>query len=186
MGSDNIGRSRRGVGALTRAGGAPYTAAPPMTADPDDLMCFACGPNNPVGLHLAFQTFPEGSFGAEFTPRREHQGYKGIVHGGFLSLVMDEAMIACLYHAGLPAVSAELVVRLLKPVAPGDRLRVTARFEDDDGPLRSAFAETVRLDDGVVVARARATCRRVTGCDLPPGGSGHAPLAASPSKESPA
>lgn len=156
-----------------------------MTDDSDDLMCFACGPDNPVGLHLAFGPLPDGGFGAEFTPRREHQGYKGIVHGGFLSLVMDEAIVACLHRDGISAVSAELTVRLLKPVVPGDHLRVTARHDAANGSIVAGFAETVRLSDGVTVARARATCRIVSGGNSVPGedaasGTGHAPLSPSP------
>lgn len=149
-----------------------------MTTPSDDLMCFACGPDNPVGLHLVFRPAEDGSVVAEFAPRREHQGYKGIVHGGFLSLVLDEAMVACLHHDGLPAVSAELTVRLVKPVTPGDHLRVTARHEAPAGGVVQASAEIVRVHEGVAVARGRATCRLVAEAALA-GGTGHAPLISS-------
>ncbi len=144
-----------------------------MANPSDDLMCFACGPDNPVGLRLAFRDFANGAFGAEFAPRREHQGYKGIVHGGFLSLVLDEAMVACLHRDGVPAVSAALTVRLLKPVAPGDQLRVTAQHAAPEGDTVSATAEIQRLGDGALVARGRATCRLVADTA---DGAGHAPL----------
>jgi acyl-coenzyme A thioesterase PaaI-like protein len=127
----------------------------------DDLMCYACGPRNPVGLHLQFGTREDGRFGTEFTPDRVHQGYKGIVHGGFLALVMDETMVAHLFHEGIHAVSSELTVRLLRPVSPGERLVVTARHEDEPGRRVVAHAETHRAADGTLVARAEAVCLRV-------------------------
>ena len=47
-------------------------------------MCFVCGIDNPVGLHLAFYTDEEGRFGARFRPRPEHRGYPGHLHGGII------------------------------------------------------------------------------------------------------
>ena len=38
-------------------------------------MCFACGTENPIGLHLHFFSLPQGCLSL-FTPSREHQSYK--------------------------------------------------------------------------------------------------------------
>ncbi len=140
---------------------------------PNDAMCYACGPQNPVGLHLRFVSGPDGSVSAAFTPRMEHQGYRGIVHGGFLALVLDEAIVASVHCAGLHAVSSELTVRLLKPVSPGDTLDVTASVSAQAGHRVTAAATARRRADGVLVARATAACVQA------PHGSGthgHAPV----------
>src|SRR5665213_2147558 len=54
--------------------------------------CFVCGPDNPRGLRLAFQTNESGEMTAEWIPEPEMEGYQGIVHGGIVSTVLDEAM----------------------------------------------------------------------------------------------
>jgi len=60
----------------------------------EDGYCYACGPQNPVGLKLDFQIV-EGRAETTFVPRREHQGLAGIIHGGLIGLVLDEAMASC-------------------------------------------------------------------------------------------
>jgi hypothetical protein len=56
-----------------------------MEKQPNSRMCFVCGVNNPIGLHLAFYTDDEGRCIARFRPRPEHQGYPGQLHGGLIS-----------------------------------------------------------------------------------------------------
>jgi len=43
-------------------------------------MCFVCGLENPIGLRLIFEEDEERVW-AEFTPRQEHQGWPGVLHG---------------------------------------------------------------------------------------------------------
>ena len=58
--------------------------------------CFACGPKNPIGLHLEFQ-LADGKFRAHKALASEYQGYSGIVHGGIVTTLLDEAMGGYLY-----------------------------------------------------------------------------------------
>ena len=58
----------------------------------DDHYCFVCGEENPSGLHLKFSA-NKGKIQTEFIPRKIHQGYKNIVHGGIISTLLDEAMV---------------------------------------------------------------------------------------------
>jgi hypothetical protein len=51
-------------------------------------MCFVCGIDNPIGLHLAFYTDDQGRCIARFRPRPEQQGYPGHLHGGIISCVL--------------------------------------------------------------------------------------------------
>ena len=55
--------------------------------------CLVCGRQNPYGMKLDVFVVPEnGLVFIEFTPRSYHVGYEGIVHGGLLTAVLDEAM----------------------------------------------------------------------------------------------
>ena len=80
--------------------------------------CFACGPDNPHGLRLRFETGKAGEAFAEWVPEVFTEGFQGIVHGGIVSTVLDEAMSKAVAAAGQPALTAELRVRLRHHVAP--------------------------------------------------------------------
>jgi acyl-coenzyme A thioesterase PaaI-like protein len=55
-------------------------------------MCFLCGIDNPIGLHLKFYTDNERRCIARFQPKPEHQGYPGQLHGGIISMLLTGAM----------------------------------------------------------------------------------------------
>jgi acyl-coenzyme A thioesterase PaaI-like protein len=61
-----------------------------MEKQPNSRMCFVCGVDNPIGLHLSFYTDDEGQTVARFRPGPEHQGYPGHLHGGIISTLLDE------------------------------------------------------------------------------------------------
>ena len=73
----------------------------------DDGHCFACGKKNPGGLQLDF-TSSNGKTAAEFLPKKEHQGFKDLVHGGIIATILDEAMVKAVLSTGVQAVTAEL------------------------------------------------------------------------------
>ena len=53
--------------------------------------CFVCGHRNPYGLHLFFR-LGDNTIVADFQPREEHQGFPGVIHGGIVAAVLDEAL----------------------------------------------------------------------------------------------
>ena len=89
-----------------------------MSAPIDDGNCFACGPENSVGLHLHFEAEGEGVV-ARTTLRPEFQGWKDIAHGGIAMMLIDEAMAHAAGAAGLRGVTASVNVRFRKPVPIG-------------------------------------------------------------------
>lgn len=96
----------------------------------------------------------------EFTPTDLHVGFSGVVHGGILAALLDDALAAVGYCDGDPTVTARLAVRYRRPVRPGQRLRVEARETSRRGAMRQGRA-IVRIDDGTVVAEADATMMRL-------------------------
>jgi acyl-coenzyme A thioesterase PaaI-like protein len=64
-----------------------------MQKQPNSRMCFVCGLQNPVGLHLAFFEDHESDpkrVCAEIVIPDKYQGYPGVAHGGILAAILDE------------------------------------------------------------------------------------------------
>jgi len=125
----------------------------------DDRMCFACGENNPIGLKLQFK-FDGDRYVTRFTPRREHQGYVGVTHGGIVSAVLDEVMARLVSVKGYEAPTAELVVRLKRPAVTGQELTFTGWIVGERGRVIDCAAEA-RDDSGQIVAEATARMMRI-------------------------
>ncbi len=87
-------------------------------------VCFACGASNPNGLKLQFRVHGDGSVIADWTPADIWEGYQGIIHGGIVSTVLDEAMSKAVAAVTQPALTCHLEVRLRRAVAPGESLVV--------------------------------------------------------------
>jgi uncharacterized protein (TIGR00369 family) len=120
--------------------------------------CFVCGAHNPHGLRLRFHRDGDEVL-TDFTPQPQHAGFRGIVHGGILSTVLDEAMFWGAASAKKQfCLAAELNVRFINKVAVGQKLICVARLKADRGRLWESEAE-LRDEQGKVYARA--TCKQV-------------------------
>ena len=74
-----------------------------MEKQPNSRMCFVCGIDNPIGLHLSFYTDDQGRCIARFRPQPHHQGYPGQLHGGLISTILDIPTQTSV-HSGVRAV----------------------------------------------------------------------------------
>lgn len=126
----------------------------------DDGMCFACGHKNPYGFKLKFDHAMPGVLKSEALFEKHHQGFKNIVHGGFLALLMDEIMVNLLWKENIPAVTGELNVRFKEPVTVGEKIQIESRLESGKGRLLHLTAKAVN-SKGVLVATAKTTCVRI-------------------------
>ncbi|HET8678841.1 MAG TPA: PaaI family thioesterase [bacterium] len=124
----------------------------------DASSCFVCGPQNSIGLHAQFAQDGKRIVG-EFVPTDLHVGFTGLVHGGILAAVLDDALAWLGYYVGEELVTARLAIRYRQPARPGQRLRVEAEETGRRGALRHGRA-VLRTDDGQVVAEAEATLLR--------------------------
>jgi acyl-coenzyme A thioesterase PaaI-like protein len=127
----------------------------------DDDYCFCCGSENPIGLRLAFEETPEGRMRTLWTPRKEHQGFKDIVHGGLVATVLDEVMVRLLYLREIHAVTAAMETRLIHPVRWGRSYRFEGWIGEDRGRAIVTEGEAFDAATGERVASGRATCVRV-------------------------
>jgi uncharacterized protein (TIGR00369 family) len=117
-------------------------------------LCFGCGKQNPCGLKLEF-TWDGKVAKSEFTPTELHQGWKGIIHGGILTSLLDEAMGYAACYENVAGVTAAMETRFKRPVSIGKPLTITAwvsrktkRFAETEG--------TLTLKDGTLVTTAKA------------------------------
>lgn len=123
---------------------------------PDANQCFVCGPDNPLGLRLAFRM--DGDVcRAEFTPGPFHCGYDRLVHGGIVFSALDDVMANWLYLQGIRGHTARCEIRYREPVELGDSLRLEGRLVKRKGRLAILTGTATRDGDGVVVAETEGT-----------------------------
>lgn len=127
----------------------------------DDHYCFACGSENRNGLRIDWKIDGRTTT-AEFIARKEHQGWKDIVHGGILATLLDEAMTRLAWVVCGGALTAEMTVRYLSPVKVGEKLFVSGEITKENRKLVEMKA-AIRKEraDGTVVARAEGKAVKV-------------------------
>ncbi|MBE0659392.1 MAG: PaaI family thioesterase [Bryobacteraceae bacterium] len=118
--------------------------------------CFVCGQDNPVGLRMEFERELGGAMRSSWSPRAEYEGFRGIVHGGVVSTVLDEAMSKAVAAAGIEALTAELKVRLRRPVHP-ERSYVVRGWVVSLGKRLIATEASITSADGEETAHAWAS-----------------------------
>jgi uncharacterized protein (TIGR00369 family) len=121
---------------------------------PHTRSCFVCGETNPLGMRLRFMT-DEKIVTTRFVPRPEHVGFSRTVHGGLVATLLDEMMVwACAVRTKRFAYCADLNVRFVLPVRPGEPVDATAELvADRRGKIFEAKAE-LRNQSCVVLATA--------------------------------
>ncbi len=126
-----------------------------INTDRSDELCFGCGQNNPFGLKLRFKW--DGTIAkAEFTPRKHHQGWKGIVHGGIITCMLDEAMTYAARFQGLNCLTARMHVTFKRPAVVDELLVITSSIIRNARRVDETKA-SVFSQDGTLVAEATAT-----------------------------
>lgn len=91
--------------------------------------CFVCGADNPVDLKLDFG-FDETSAFTTFDSPACFEGYEGVIHGGIIATLMDEAMAKIILSRKLVAVTANMNIRYRKPLPVGTKVTVSAEITE--------------------------------------------------------
>ena len=125
----------------------------------DNDMCYACGGRNEKGLRLEFVFFKEdNTIETTFVPSSHHQGWKGVVHGGVIATVLDEAMAKLVHFLGYHALTASLDIRYKDMAKTREPLKV--RAEVTRFTKRLIFAKAIaNREDGQVIAEANSKLR---------------------------
>ncbi|SEN36458.1 Thioesterase superfamily protein [Actinacidiphila rubida] len=155
--------SGRGRPSLTPPADAKPPVRHPDAPAPGELLgshydqCFACGEDQPHGLHLAARAGEGVSVTAEFTVQPAHQGAPGLAHGGVLATALDETLGSLNWLLRVIAVTRRLESDFVQPVPVGSTLHLTARCTAVAGRKIYSTAEgRVGGPDGPVAVRADA------------------------------
>jgi acyl-coenzyme A thioesterase PaaI-like protein len=125
-----------------------------LNTDLNEGFCFGCGQNNPIGLKLNF-TRDGDVIRTEFTPDKAHQGWPGLLHGGILGCLLDEAMSNIAYATGNTCLTASIEIRLRQPVKVEVPLVITAWVTRQRKKLIETAGQAC-LKDGTVIAESTA------------------------------
>jgi acyl-coenzyme A thioesterase PaaI-like protein len=93
---------------------------------------------------------------AEWIPEPDLEGFQGIVHGGVVSTVLDEAMSKTVAESGVRALTAELRVRFRQQVASGEMICVRGWIDSQTKRMTKTEA-VLTSSDGTELAHAWGT-----------------------------
>ena len=118
-----------------------------------DRKCFVCGAENPIGLNVDFSIDEQNNKAAVTVSIPElYQGWQGLVHGGIISALLDEAAIYACRPISMHGVTAGLNVRFRKPVSIDTELSVEA--EVVRVKRKVAEVSSLMLCNGEIMAEA--------------------------------
>lgn len=118
--------------------------------------CFVCGRDNPTSLRAAVVASGGQAHILAEVPLR-YAGMPGVLHGGVVACLLDEAMWYAIYSAdGHITVTAGLELRFLRPAPPLVPLLVAAAVQPEAGGSRALSAVARLLDpQGRLLASGR-------------------------------
>jgi acyl-coenzyme A thioesterase PaaI-like protein len=130
---------------------------PQISIDTDSgySMCFGCGQDNPIGLKLSFQ-WDGKTARAEFTPTKFYQSWSGVVHGGIITCLLDEAMGYAALFGGMKCVNASMQTRLRRLALIDEPLIITSSITKKTRKLVKTKA-AISLKDGTPIAEGTST-----------------------------
>jgi acyl-coenzyme A thioesterase PaaI-like protein len=128
-----------------------------MSKQPNSRSCFVCGWENPTGLNMTFYETAPGEVVAEYTVSAKFQGYPGVVHGGIIASMLDEASGRSQMGPGPSRFmyTAQLSIRYRKPVPVGLPLKILGHAGESKGRIARATGE-IYGPDGLLLAQAEA------------------------------
>lgn len=143
----------------------PAFPAEGLTVDPQPLppaqgQCIICGHSNHLGVRLRFHRLlaPHGAavgVCADTTVPGHLQGFDGLVHGGIICALLDDAMWWAVYaRHGVITVTGDMQLRFRQPIPITSHLRLEGIATDG----RRIYGAAGRILDvsGTVLAEASA------------------------------
>lgn len=130
--------------------------------------CFGCGPANPAGLHLEFFIAQDQSVVSMPTVPDSFEGPSGILHGGIIATLLDEAMSKAVRVHGLIAMTRQMEIEYLRPVPSAVPIRIESQLSRSEG--RKHWTEARILNEkSVTLATAKGLFVEVRASRVDPG-----------------
>jgi uncharacterized protein (TIGR00369 family) len=118
--------------------------------------CFGCGGDNDHSMKLAFeQDNVNHRIVGKFTLGPRYQGGGGMLHGGIIAVLLDEAMGKVCRFRNARAVTAEMNIDFIRPIRVDQEITVEAFETAFRGRNIFQWGE-IRDADGQLLARGRA------------------------------
>lgn len=117
--------------------------------------CLLCGDKNPLSLQLSFTVDDTGVVHSVFKAHEGLQGYRGILHGGVISSLLNAAMTNCLFLQGIEALTGDLYVKFLQLVPCTASVDIRAWVQTSMPPLYQLRAELVYWETFMAWAEAK-------------------------------
>ncbi len=127
-------------------------------------MCFICGLENPVGLHLHIYETEPGVVETTYIAPEHFQGYPGVLHGGIVGAIIDEISGRALM--GDPTnprfmFTARLEVKYRKNVPIGKPLKIIGRAGKTKSRSAEAWAGIYEAGTGELLAEGNTLLMNV-------------------------
>ena len=116
--------------------------------------CVFCGNSNPLSSALVFRKLYDGSVTAEFQGRSFMQGYHGVLHGGFVSALLEEAMAHVLFYKKIKGYPVNLDVGYFKTIPFNSNLTLRAKLVGEGPMIYKLSADLVFKNE--IVANGRS------------------------------
>ena len=114
-------------------------------------VCFACGRDNSIGLHLDEFTWDGETVTGVFDPRSEYQGYGDVLHGGIAATALDEISVwAGILSERVLSVTGKLELRYRRPLTTAHPITASGRVLERRG-RRLMIEASLAGPDGIAV-----------------------------------
>ena len=119
-------------------------------------MCFICGLENPIGLHLHIYEIEPGIVESTYFPPDHFQGYPGVLHGGIVASIIDEIAGRSLMRSDPMnprfMFSAKMEVKYRKNVPIDKPLKIIGKAGRTKSRSAEAWAGIYELESGELLA----------------------------------
>ena len=131
-----------------------------VSRPPSHDNCLLCGDKNRLGMGLIFHTLIDGSVQATLSSQEHHQGYAGILHGGFVASLLDSAMCNALFAQDIEAVTADMAIKFHQEIPYDSEVTVRGWITQSTNMLFKVAAEITLHKKVVASATSRFVKRK--------------------------